>query len=514
MLAAENGALPGGKVGGVGDVLRDLPPALQALGHSASVITPAYGRTPRIAGARQVATLEVSFAGALESVALFRVGSGRGRGPQQWLLEHPLFSLCGVGRIYCDDGPDRPFASDARKFALFCAAVAQALCDGALPLPDIVHLHDWHAASFALLARRDLRFRALAKLPLVYSIHNLAMQGIRPLASDISSLAGWYPQLSPERAIIDPRYGDCYNPVRAALSLCDQLHTVSPTYAREISAPGSPMGEGLQDDLARAAGAGRLHGILNGCDYPDTPPQPLPYTCLLTLARDELLRWIGEESGVRSAHLLALRRVEQWLDEGLERPPRMLTLITRLTDQKVGLLAVAQDDGRSALEHLLAQLEPEERLLVLGNGQPAMERLLSGLQASDPRLLYLCGFSEALSEQLYADGDLFLMPSRFEPCGIAQMLAMRAGQPCLVNRTGGLADTVTDGVNGFVFAGGNDRELSGAMLRRLREALTQLRRHPRKRRAMRSAAAAARFPWEDAAQAYIDKLYLPLVDRT
>jgi starch synthase len=531
MLAAENAALPGGKVGGVGDVLRDVPGAVAALGHEVAVLIPGYGRAAQLPGATLCAEFTVAFGDGEESVALFDVGAAAGPGKgskgskggkrsrvgkaaaggrpalRQLLLDSPRFAACGVGRIYCDDGPGRPFATDAGKFALFCAAAAQALVSGELERPDVVHLHDWHAATFAVLARLDARFAALAKLPLAYSIHNLAMQGIRPLAGDPSSLAAWFPRLQPRAALIDPRYHDCYNPVRAAIRLCDQLHTVSPTYAREICEPGGTFGEGLQADLAAARDEGRLHGILNGCEYPGPATELLPYPALLALARDELLRWIADEPQVRSPHLQALRRIEGWLSAEPARPPRLLTLVTRLTEQKVGLLAVPQEDGRPALAHALDLLAGDERLLVLGNGQPDMEQLFSRLQAVDERLLFLCGYSEALSAQFYAGGDLFLMPSRFEPCGIAQMLAMRAGQPCLVNRTGGLADTVEDGRTGFVFAGDDDASRSRAMLQRLAQALTQLRRHPRKREAMRRAAAAARFPWDAVARQYLEELY-------
>lgn len=508
MLAAENGALPGGKVGGVGDVLRDLPPALAALGHEVTVLTPGYGRAELIDGARCLGAFAVDFGGAQEEMALFRVGApAAGSGVTQLLLDHPQLAACGIGRVYCDDGPGRPFATDAGKFALFCAGAAQALAVGELALPDVVHLHDWHAAGFAVLARLDPRFRALATLPLVYSIHNLAMQGIRPLRGDPSSLAAWYPQLAPTPEMIDPRYGDCYNPVQAALVLSDEIHTVSPTYAEEICRPHAPEAEGMQPVLAAARDRGALHGILNGCDYDGAAAEALPWVELLEFARRELTRWIGEGPTVRSAHFLALRRLDAWLAGGSERPPRLLTMISRLTEQKAGILAEHQRDGRPALAHALDLLQEGERLLVLGNGQPELEQLFTRLMATDERLLFLCGFSEQLSEQLYAGGDLFLMPSRFEPCGIAQMMAMRAGQPCLVHRTGGLADTVEDGVTGFVFAAKGSAKPSAAMLARLKQALAQLRRHRRKREAMREAAAAARFLWQDAARQYVQQLY-------
>jgi len=507
MLAAENGALPGGKVGGMGDVMRDVPRALAALGHRVTVLTPGYGVFSHLPAARHRGGLLAPYRGGVESLDLYSLPqSGEGQRLRQYILEHPLFAACGRGRIYCDDPADRPFATDADKFALYSVGAAQALLEGKLGSQDVVHLHDWHSAPFATLVNFHPRFAALAGKPLVFTIHNLAMQGIRPLEGDSSSLGAWFPQLSPAPMLVDPRYPDCYNPMRAAIQLCEQVHTVSPTYAQEICDPCTATGEGLQIDLARARDEGRLHGILNGCEYPESLPEPLPFRTFLELARDELVRWIGAERLLHSAHALALRRVENWLATERPAPRCMLTAVSRLTEQKLGLFA-EYVDGETVLQQTLAALADDELLVVLGNGQPAMEQLFSAAQAVDDRLLFLCGYSEALSAQLYTAGDLFLMPSRFEPCGIAQMLAMRAGQPCLVNRTGGLADTVRDDVNGFVFEGDSEAERAEAMLLRLRQALRRLRHEPERRGAMRSAALEARFPWEDVARAYVDRLY-------
>jgi starch synthase len=507
MLAAENGALPGGKVGGMGDVMRDVPRALAELGHRVTVLTPGYDLFSHLSTASHSGAVLAPYRGAAESLDLFMLPpSGSGGRLQQYIIEHPLFAVGGRGRIYCDDPPQRPFATDADKFALYCAGAAQALLEGKLGAQDVVHLHDWHGATFATLVNYHPRFAALASKPLVFTIHNLGMQGIRPLRGDASSLEAWFPQLAVNPRLLDPRYPDCYNPMRAAIQLCEQVHAVSPTYAREICDPLTGKGEGLQADLAAARDQGRLHGILNGCEYPDDMPEPLSFTAFLELARDELLRWIGAERLVHSAHIVALRRVERWLRDGREAPKRMLTAVGRLTDQKLGLFAQFVG-GETLLDQTLALLGDDELLVVLGNGQPGMEQLFSAAHAVDERLLFLCGFSESLSDQLYAAGDLFLMPSRFEPCGIAQMLAMRAGQPCLVNRTGGLADTVIDNVNGFVFEGESDAARAEAMYDRLREALDRLRHHKRKSAAMRQAALDARFPWEQVAREYIEKLY-------
>jgi starch synthase len=509
MVAAENGALPGGKVGGMGDVLRDVPRALAALGHRVTVLTPAYGAFHEAPKVRSRGTLTVDFRRGREEVALHTLpAAGPQRRVQTFLVEHPLFATCGRGRIYCDDPPDEPFASDSAKFALFSAAAATGLRDGWFGEQHVVHLHDWHTATVAVLARLHPAFAALRRCHLVFSIHNLAMQGIRPLHGHPASLLAWFPELPVAPALIDPRHGDCYNPMRAAVALCDRIHAVSPTYAEEICDPASTFGEGLHVDLSAARSEHRLHGILNGCEYPAKMPRALSRTNFLQLARSQLTRWIGSERHVRSAHVLALDGIDRELHGGRARSCRLLTFVGRLTEQKFGLLARRLGDGRPAIAYVLDALADDEQLVVLGSGDPALEQLLTTFQASHPsRLLFLCGYSEALSDQLYASGDLFLMPSRFEPCGIAQMLAMRAGQPCLVNRTGGLADTVRDEEDGFVFDGDTDSSRTNALLERLAAALDCLRNDPGRYGSIRDKARRARFPWKGSARAYVDRLY-------
>ncbi|MFN2288143.1 MAG: glycogen synthase [Chromatocurvus sp.] len=514
MLASENGALPGGKVGGIGDVIRDAPRALAALGHTVSIITPGYGHFSVLPGATQIGTLYTQFRGNRESVTLHRVPAhSETAGVDCLALEHPLFSSNGPGRIYVDDGPDRPFATDASRFALFCAAAASAIRDRAIPRPDVVHLHDWHSALFALLLSVEPDYAALRDIPLVYTIHNLALQGIRPLRGDNSALLSWFPDLEriPPGAI-DPRYSDCFNPVRAAINLSACVHAVSPRYADEICSEDSDFGCGLQPDLGLARDEGRLKGILNGCDYTSLPTPVPAYAEMLAQARNDVLRWMTGERYVQSAHLLALHRLEHLLDRtgDAPHPQVLLTSVGRLTDQKLGLLCTAMPDGRLCLEHLLDDLGDHGLCMMLGNGNPGLEMTLARLAGERSNLLFFCGYSDALSDALYATGDLFLMPSTFEPCGISQMLAMRSGQPCLVNAVGGLVDTVTDGKTGFIFAGDAETPAAQALLKRFKQAFACLITQPQDYRRIREAAAAERFEWGRAATVYTQALYLPL----
>ncbi|MEQ8515286.1 MAG: glycogen/starch synthase, partial [Chromatocurvus sp.] len=395
MLAAENGALPGGKVGGIGDVIRDVPRALAALQHRVTVITPGYGHFSRLSGATQIGTLQTVFRGQRETVTLYRVPARpETPGVSCLALEHPVFSNGGAGRIYVDDGPDRPFATDASRFALFCAATASAIADGVIPRPDVAHLHDWHSALFALLLQAEPSCAEIADIPLVYTIHNLALQGIRPLRGDDSALLSWFPGLTQlPSAAIDPRYGDCYNPMRAAIALCARVHAVSPRYAEEICDADSDFGCGLQADLRQARDTGRLSGILNGCDYSGMPAPAPTFHDTLEQARRDVLQWISRERQVHSAHLLALDHLDRLLREDLPRPGALLTSVGRLTDQKLGLLCEAMPDGKLCLEHVLDSLGDDGLCVMLGNGDTALEMTLTRLAGERNNLLFLCGYS-------------------------------------------------------------------------------------------------------------------------
>ncbi|MGI9336732.1 MAG: glycogen synthase, partial [Gammaproteobacteria bacterium] len=477
MLAAENDALPGGKVGGIGDVIRDAPRALAAAGCHVSVVTPSYGVFASLPGSTHCATLEASFRGAAERVELCEVRPpGTSAGVRHFVLDHPIFAACGAGRIYCDDPRDRPFATDASKFALFCAAAAEALRQGAFERITVVHLHDWHTALVLALVHFHPDYQSLEGLRFVFTIHNLSLQGIRPLRGDRSSLEDWYPELEYDPDVPgDPRWPSCVNPMAMGIRLADKVHIVSPRYAEEILEPsrveaeGYYGGEGLEGDLRRAHEQGRLVGILNGCEYcDDTVASQRPFESLLETAKAELLRLAGADVTLASAHFIAQVRLAQLQ---MDSPRMLVTGVSRLTEQKLGLLRAPTADGRVVLESLLDALDDGGLYVLLGTGDGDYERFLTAVTAERENFLFLCGYSDALARALYHSGDLFLMPSSFEPCGIGQMLAMAAGQPCLVHGVGGLADTVRDTETGFVFNGASLAAQADALLATLKRAI-------------------------------------------
>lgn len=512
MVASENDALPGGKVGGIGDVVRDVPVALAQAGCIVDVVTPAYGMFSRLPGAEHVRAFEIGFAGGMHRVDLYRVPAKTPvDGVSHWALELPEAFTPGGTSIYSNDPPTAPFATDATKFACFCQAVGTALVNGALQTPDVIHLHDWHASFLLLLREYDPAFGSLKNIRTVYSIHNLALQGIRPLAGHASSLHAWFPMLAyRQETINDPRAPHCINPMRAGINLADSVHVVSPTYAAEILHPSAPErgyvgAEGLQDDLVAAQANGRLEGILNGCVYPERSYAALSRRALAQLLDSEITALISKQPTVDSALYVAHRRAESLA--AMNARDIVVTSVGRITDQKVRILRQPMSSGRSALDELLLELGDRGCLIMLGNGDAELERFLAGTAGRHANFIFIKGYSDALSEALYQSGDLFLMPSSFEPCGISQMLSMRAGQPCLAHGVGGLNDTVIDGVNGFSFHGETLDAQASNMLQRFREALTLRKESPDQWAAISRSAAAERFLWSESVTRYIATLY-------
>lgn len=513
-VAAENGALHGGKVGGVGDVIRDLPPALAKCECEVHVILPAYYNQNWLRTAKRVKTLDVMFGGQSLAVKLYRVrGADQPEGVYQWLLDHPAFAPEGPGQIYCSDGDHGPYATDAQKFALFCTAVAELLLQGFWGAMDVLHLHDWHAAMLLVLRHYHPRYRALCQLPCVFTIHNLAYQGVRPLRGNESSPEAWFPEMRLDKDIADPRWPKCINLMRAGIALADKVHTVSATYAREILHPsdmggrGYVGGEGLESDLQQAEQQGRLVGILNGCNYQPADAglsEPLTPAKISEQLRKHLWRWMATEPQLPTVHYIADRRLEALAHS---EPGVLITSVGRVTTQKIRLLHQSLPDGRSALAAMLEELAGKGSYLMIGSGDQELEQFLLATSVEYPHFIFLRGYSEAAAEVLYQCGDLFVMPSSFEPCGISQMLAMRAGQPCLVHSVGGLNDTVEHSINGFGFTGDSLQTQAQALVSTFKSALHTRLKQPQSWRMLCQAAEQTRFTWQVSVERYLQELY-------
>ena len=504
----------------IADVIRDLPQALAACGHQVTVVTPAYGVFNKLPQARHIEDFQVQFGGAQHSAQIWQIQQS----PIQksvpavefMAIEHPLLSPTGAGIIYHDDESSAPFAIDASRFAFFCAATVAQVEQCPCP-PDVLHLHDWHLGLVLALRHYDPALKKIRAIRIVFTIHNLAFQGIRPLNNHESSFEAWFPRLRYRgKQIGDPRYPNCVNPMATAIRLADKLNTVSPTYAREILQPndrarGFSGGEGLEADLGAAAAENRLTGILNGCGYPgydrsrsDSSRSDGRWRGGHRPGWPRLLQAIAGEKHLLKDNLTARQTLSQL---PRRRPSNLLISIGRIGEQKISLFLQPTKTHSSALEMILKQHGSALTFIMLGRGDRELEQRLRRVASEQRNFLFLTGYSETLSDLLYCAGDLFLMPSSFEPCGISQMLAMRAGQPCVAHAVGGLKDTVTQAVNGFTFGGETPNDQAENFVSSVNQALLIKSTDKRRWQKIRNHARAMRFSWEAAAAAYISELY-------
>ena len=164
-------------------------------------------------------------------------------------------------------------------------------------------------------------------------------------------------------------------------------------------------------------------------------------------------------------------------------------------------------DGQTALQHVLNVLGDKGLFVLLGSGDAEFEQFLTKTAGQNENLIFLKGYSEALSEAIYNIGDLFMMPSSFEPCGISQMLSMRVGQPCIAHSVGGLADTIKDNENGFLFSGDTQLNQAENMIKCFKSTMLLYTNEPKQFKKIANNASDARFLWSDSAKGYISSLY-------
>jgi starch synthase len=454
---------PFSKTGGLADVAGALPAALAKLGHEVVVATPLYGsiRSDRIQPLGKKLTLRFPFgdvAADLHEATL---------SPNHRILfvaNGPLFGRPG---IYGDHGGEYP--DNHRRFAFFSmAALSAAQRIGFAP--DVVHLNDWQTGLGALALRRGYRGTSLEQARSVFTIHNLAYQGIFPkqalrdlgLPWELFTVAGleFYDQL---------------NFLKAGLVYSDALTTVSRRYAEEIQTP--EAGWGL-DGLLRARSA-RLFGILNGVD-----------TAEWNLRTDPLLPANDKATCKRAL----AERFGLPLPPELPGPP-VFGIVSRLASQKGFDLLL------SALERMLRE---DIRMVLLGAGDPHLEQALRAAAKRHPdKLGVRFGYDNALAHLIEAGSDFFLMPSLYEPCGLNQMYSLLYGAVPLVRAVGGLDDTVVDVSqpegNGIKFGPYTEEALEEAFNRAL-----ALYREPRRLAEVRQVGMQSDFSWERSARRYLE----------
>jgi starch synthase len=460
-LASE--VVPFSKTGGLADVLGALPPALAALGHEVTVLVPGHRSTLKEA-------LPGEPRGEVSALGLSaRVNVVQSRGVRVVLLDCPLLYV----RPALYSLPDGEFPDNAMRFAFFARAALAALAR--LGGVDVVHAHDWQAALAPLLLRYDAAASALLpEVKTVLTIHNLAYQGtFPPWVLEACAL----PDTLFTMAVLE-FYGNV-SFLKGGIVSAEAVTTVSPTYAKEVLSP--KFGCGLEGVLSGLPDG--VVGILNGLDVDEWNP-----------AGDRHLErpYSTEEvaAGKRAARTLLAA------ETGLAAGPRpLLGMVSRLAEQKgADLLAAAVDE--------IVGLGFD--VVVLGAGERRYEDAMRAAQAAHPgRVAAQIRFDERLAHRIYAASDLFLMPSRYEPCGLGQMIAMRYGSLPVVHRTGGLADTVVDAGRpdgtGFVMSELTPAALLGT-LARAREVLAA----GPALAAMRRRAMARDFSWQASARKYVE----------
>jgi starch synthase len=464
---------PYSKTGGLADVLGALPRALSELGHEVVVVTPLYREInpAHFALARRLRTFRVPLGPSQIEVGLYEGHPPGSPKVRVWFVDHPA-AFDREGIYGSKSGVDHP--DNAWRFSLLGAA-ALAFARALDFTPDIIHGHDWQAGPLLLYARR----LSPPRPRLVFTVHNLAYQGLFP-----SHVIG---QLGLPTDLFHPEGYEYYGQVgllKAGLAAADHITTVSPRYAREIQT--HEHGVGL-DGFLRARAA-HLSGILNGADYSVWSPEHDPALPASYSAKSLGGKHICKAELQRELRLPALADVP------------LCGSISRLAEQKGFDLVLA------ALPMLL---ESEEmQFVLLGSGDPELEKRLQELAARHPRKLVVrIAYDEVLAHRIEAGADLFIMPSRYEPCGLNQLYSLRYGTPPIVRATGGLDDTIVDYEpvsrtgTGFKF----ERYEAGALLRTWRRALAAYRSR-RDFEALIRRAMAQDFSWEASARVY-DALY-------
>ncbi|NTW22531.1 glycogen synthase [Candidatus Falkowbacteria bacterium] len=464
LLGAE--LTPLAKVGGLGDVIGALPKTLFTQGVDVVTFLPFYGSIDR-------SSLRASL--ALEGVVVEQNPDHKlsvwqtvipGSNAKLYLLDHPYFS---GEEIYSHEqlvGKDLKI-SEVEKFIMFCQASLAAMKAIGFR-PDIIHLNDWHTAPLLafLESERSSGSSFFSETKTVYTIHNLANQGNYRLA-DLRLPSSKLVQA----ACLDNKD---VNFMAMGIIGADIVNTVSKTYAKEILT--SEQGAGMQQLLANRKDS--LFGVVNGID-----------TVFFNPATDQYLQKKYDFNGLqgKNENKVALQK-ELGLSESPTTP--IFGLVSRLVNQK----------GLDLLDEKIAKLDAQ--FIFLGSGQKEVEDRLLGWALKHPqKIVAKIGFDAKLAQQIYAGADVFLMPSKYEPCGLGQMIAMRYGTLPLVRKTGGLADTV-NGRNGFVFK----KYEAGELLKCLKRAILSYNSDPTAWKERQKMVMLQDFSWEKPAKQYI-KLY-------
>lgn len=417
---------PFAKVGGLADVAGSLPINLTNLGTNTEVLMPLYASIDRGAfGIKKTGeVLDVAIGDGTQSVKLYSSTLPNSKVTVTFFAHKEWI---GNGGIYAEGAieslPD--IEPNLPRFALFSAAVAQYVNAHAEP-GDILHAHDWHTGLATALLHGAFTTPGLTTL---HTIHNLAYQGGYGIGAAQDVLGSKLLHALPKEAILPGAGSDWLNCLLAGILTADWVSTVSPTYRNEILT--KEYGSGVETFLQRRED--RLVGIVNGIDVVRWNPETDP-----SLEKT----YSGASIDVKAENKELL---QQELGLGGNKDTFVLGMVSRIAEQK------GFDILDEALPTILQDIQ-NVQFIMLGTGDPQYTADLKALESRFPTsMVFIDRFDEDLAHRIYAASDAFYMPSRFEPCGLGQLFAMRYGTLPIARATGGLKDTVIAGKTGFIF---------------------------------------------------------------
>lgn len=469
ILLVSSEVVPFAKTGGLADVAGSLPKALSAMGNDVRVVMPRY-RT--ITATKTLLDFPVEAGGRRETCILreshieAKTDTGSKNIPVYFIDNYHYFDREGMYMHH----------DEAERFAFFAKAVLEMLPRLNFQ-PDIIHCNDWQSGSIPLLLKQlyhqDPFYSRIATL---FTVHNLLYQG--NYAKEILSFLGLGDQYyHPDRLEF---YGQV-SFIKAGLVYADVINTVSKRYAQEIQT--AEYGEGLEGLLRKRSRD--LHGIVNGLNYHEFNPKTDP----------RIFRHFDANSiDDKKENKYDLQKEMHLPSEDVP----VIGLVSRLVDQKgLDLIAEIIDEMMSENIHFV----------VLGEGDKHYEQLFADIRRRYPQKMGLhLGFNGILAQRIYAGADMFLMPSKFEPCGLGQLISLRYGTIPIVRATGGLADTIVDfepqtgAGNGFSF----EPYSAGVMLDTIRRALHVYRQHPDMWHKLVRTALEQDFSWNRSAAEYLE----------
>ncbi len=438
IVFASSECTPWAKTGGLADVVGSLPRALVQLGHRVSVFLPYYRQVAKAVPSAPVVLPSVTIPFPSYNRFVRILDGGLKEGVQHYFVDCPEM----FDRESFYGTPSGDYWDNAERFGLFSRAVIEA--SKVIGVPDVFHVHDWQAAMLAVLLRSTYYFDpVLAPVPVVLTIHNAGYQGWFPPRTMETLLLPW--EMFTFEAL---EQDDTLNFLKGGIVYADAITTVSKKYAEEIQT--AEFGNGL-DGLLRMR-SGDLFGILNGVDYAEWDPAVDPHIAAHYTAE----KLDGKKECRRDVlHAFGL--------ESVAEETAVIGVVSRFATQK----------GFDFIVEIMERLVQEDMVLViLGNGEEYYERLLTEMAAEHPEKVRVqVKYDNVIAHKIEAGSDMFLMPSRYEPCGLNQIYSLKYGTIPVVRATGGLDDTIDEqpagGGTGFKFWGYDSEAFLDAILRAL-----------------------------------------------